>query len=170
MAIIVKNTGGGSFEPAPEGVHMAVCCDVVDLGEIETKFGKKHKIDVVWQVDEKMKDGRPYLVQQRYTASLNEKANLRHDLEAWRGKKFTEEELAGFDLEKLIGVPCQLLVVHNEANERVYANVKSIMAAPKGSTMDLDPSYTRRKDRQVLDAPSPQSEEPPAPDDDDIPF
>jgi hypothetical protein len=46
MPIIAK--AGGSFTPAPEGTHTAICVDVVDLGQVEDIFqGKpqrKHKI------------------------------------------------------------------------------------------------------------------------------
>jgi len=46
MPIIAK--AGATFIPAPAGTHPAICCDVVDLGEVEVTFqGKtqrKHKI------------------------------------------------------------------------------------------------------------------------------
>ncbi len=63
MAIVAKATGGGgTFEPAPAGVHSAVCVDVVDLGIVEAtyegKTTKKHKIRVVWQIGEDREDVR----------------------------------------------------------------------------------------------------------------
>jgi hypothetical protein len=61
-----------------------------------------------------MDSGKPYIVSQFYTASLNEKSTLRRDLEAWRGRAFTREELAaGVDTLKLIGLPCLLTLVDN---------------------------------------------------------
>jgi len=165
MPIIAKDNRK-EFTPAPEGLHLAVCCDVVDLGMKDMTFGgettKKHRVRVCWQIDDKMPSGEPFIVVKEYTASLHEKANLRKDLEAWRGKRFTEPELDGFDLEKLIGVPCQLLVVHNPKKDGhgVWANIGSIMCAPRGTTMAVSENYVRAKDRAVLNSASPQSEEP----------
>src|SRR3990167_2490369 len=63
----------------------------------------------------------------------DEKANLRKHLEAWRGKKFTKEELDGFDVEKLLGVNCQLQVIHNLSdNGGTFANVQAIVPLGKG--------------------------------------
>ena len=42
---------------------------------------------------EKMDSGEPFLVWKRYTLSLGDKATLRAHLEAWRGRKFTADEL-----------------------------------------------------------------------------
>jgi hypothetical protein len=174
MAIMVRDTGGEGFEPAPAGPHAVVCCDVADLGMQETQWGPKDMVRVYWMLGEVMEDGRQYLVAQNYTASLNEKANLRRDLESWRGKPFEEEELRGFDLEKLIGIPAYLNVVHNvsQKNGRTYANVASIMPLPKGTEPPtIDPEYVRWEDRQgnTPDVP-PDHTEPPPPGDDDIPF
>ncbi len=62
--------------------------DVVDLGELNTPFGRKHKLSIVWELKEKDEQGSHYIVGKRYTWSLNEKSNLRKDLERWRGAKF----------------------------------------------------------------------------------
>jgi len=42
------------------------------------------------------------MISKRYTMSLGEQSTLRKDLESWRGKKFTPEELQGFDLNACI--------------------------------------------------------------------
>ena len=64
-----------------------------------------------------------------YTASLSEKANLRRDLEGWRGRAFTPEELKGFDVFNVLGVPCQVTVTHNDKGK---ARVVSVSGWPKG--------------------------------------
>ena len=43
-------------------------------------------------------NGRRFQLRKDYKNSLHEKAGLRKDLEAWRGRRFTDAELAGFDL------------------------------------------------------------------------
>ena len=143
MSIVVKETGGGFERQLPEaGMHHAVCSKVFDLGlQLETynsETSQKHKGLVVWELDETIKDesseyfGKRLLVQKEYTLSLNEKATLRADLEAWRGREFTEEELQGFDIEKLLTVQCQLNIVHKTSKSgNVYAKVVGIAPAGK---------------------------------------
>lgn len=133
MAIIATAGEAGNFTPAPEGVHQAVCADVVDLGMIPGFGGKvQHKVCIVWQIDELRDDKQRFLLFKRYTLSLNEKANLRKDLEAWRGRAFTREEEMGFDVEKLIGANCMANVQHRASKDgKTYANVVSLMPLPK---------------------------------------
>jgi hypothetical protein len=170
MAIVAKRSEK-TFTPCPAGTHAAVCVDVVDLGYLESAFtpGKKqHKISIVWQVEEAMENGKPFLVQNRYTLSLDEKANLRRDLESWRGKAFTDAELAGFDVEAIIGTNCLLNVLHNEKQGKVYANVKSVMPVIKGMPRLSAREYVRVVDREPQ--PTNGHEEPQTLTDDDIPF
>src|SRR5689334_21178594 len=99
MPIIATASESKSFIPAPEGTHQAVCVDVIDKGMQPNKFkdgALQHKIDIAWQIDEAREDGKRFVVYKRYTLSLNEKANLRKDLETWRGRPFTRDEEMGF--------------------------------------------------------------------------
>jgi hypothetical protein len=179
MAIIAKSSGEGtSFEPAPSGVHQAVCVDVQDLGVLEVTWQgtkkQQHKINVAWQIAEEREDGKPFLVFKRYTLSLHEKSGLRKDLESWRGRKFTREEEMGFDVEKLIGVNCLLNIQHNQVGDRTYANVVSIMPLVKGMPTMAAREYVRKQDRDPAPAPSVKTEWPdedvPPLTDSDIPF
>ena len=113
MPIIATNAGGGSFELCPTGNIQAVCAFVEDVGHEHSDLNNSwaHKVVILWELAEKMKDSRPFMLSKSYTVSLNEKANLRKDLASWRGKDFTEAELKGFDLEKLLNVNCLLNVV-----------------------------------------------------------
>lgn len=170
MPIIATAGEGKTFAPAPAGVHQGVCVDVVDMGMLEVKWAgetkKQHKVRIVWQIDEAMEDGKRFIVQKRYTLSLHEKANLRKDLEAWRAKAFTAEELP-FDIERLLGVNCFLNVVHAHKDGKTYANVASIMPLKKGMPK-MDPEgYQRVKDR---DAQAHPDDDIPQLTDDDIGF
>ena len=134
--MILKDSGGEDFEIAPAGVYQAVCYQVIDMGIKENKTFNNHqrKLRVAWElIGAVMKDGRPYSISSLYTASLSRKANLRRDLEAWRGRAFTEQELAGFSPKGLLGVGCQINVIHNESGGNTYANIGSIMPLPKGT-------------------------------------
>ena len=58
-----------------------------------------------------------------YTLSLHEKSNLGQDLVSWRGRPFTETERQGFDITKLIGVTCQLNVMHTDSGKERISSV-----------------------------------------------
>lgn len=182
MPIIATATESKNFTPAPEGVHQAVCVDVLDKGMVESSFlddkGNKklqHKIEVVWQINELRDDGKRFLVYKRYTLSLNEKATLRHDLESWRGKPFTRDEEMGFDVEQVKGANCLLQIIHKPGTKdpsKVFANVTSVMAAMKGMPK-LAPDGYARPEPVKADAPLDDDLPPPATSeltDDDIPF
>ena len=134
MPIIARGSSKTAFEPCPEGVQQAVCCDVIDLGVQETPWGAKHKVDIRFQSAETMADDKPYLVTRKFTLSLHEKANLRAFLESWRGRTFTDEEVQGFDLERLLGANAMINVVHKPGSKGnvIFANIISIMPLPKG--------------------------------------
>lgn len=145
MSLVIKNER--QFTPAPEGIHDAVCVDVVDMGMVNGPFGPKHKLRIVWEINSQMEDGRNFIVTGFYGASLHEKSNLRKTLKSWRGKDFTEEELRSFDMEKLVGVPAQLVLQHNEHDGKTYCNVAAVT---KGKNkFELCGAYVRVRDRET---------------------
>ena len=144
MSTVVKSTGA-DFKPCPEGTHVARCVQLIVLGMIHSeKWDKKsEQVLLGWEVPSELRDdGAPHLLWQRYTMSLHEKAKLRQHLEAWRGKKFTDEELAGFDLKNILGKPCMISVVHNSHDGRTYANIQTVMSMLKGSACPKQISKT----------------------------
>ena len=148
MPLIAQETSGKTFDPVSEGVHIAGCYGVVDLGthtdEYKGTTRDRHEVVFLYEIpDERIdldRDGEtvnlPRAISRRMTLSLSEKSNMRPYLESWRGKKFTRDELGGFDLSRLPGAFCQLQVLHNvsASNGRTYANIASIMPLPKGQT------------------------------------
>jgi hypothetical protein len=139
--MIVKDTGNGNFEPAPAGTHLGRCIKLIDIGtqkgEYQGQATFKRQIIIGWELPSELMQkgeyaGQPFTVSKFYTASLSEKANLRKDLENWRGRAFTDEELRGFDMKNILGKPCMLSIVLNEKNN---ARVGSVMAAPKGMSL-----------------------------------
>lgn len=134
MALIVSE--GKSFTPPPAGTHLAICCQIIDLGRQYSKFydSTAHKVLMAWELpDEKQEDGKPFMVYARYTMSLGKNSKLRGALEAWRGRAFSAEELKGFDLKNVLGKACMLNVAHRESEGNVYADVAGIMALPKNT-------------------------------------
>lgn len=128
MSLIASDNGGRYNGPV--GMVQAVCAFVNDIGIQKSDFNGKEitaqKVIVSWELSKKMDDGRPYMVSKFYTLSLNEKANLRKDLESWRGKQFTQEELKGFDIEKLIGVNCMLNIIVTDKGRSKVATVTGL--------------------------------------------
>jgi len=137
------------YVAAPEGLHNAVCVDVTPVQMKQTKFGEKPKFRIVWEIEAKMDDGRPFLVSNEYTVSAHEKSILRKHLKGWRGRDFTEEELKeGYDPEVLVGHPCQVLIQHNSSKGKTFANVVALMK-PGESKLSATGKYKRWKDRQL---------------------
>lgn len=144
MPLTAKEKSGAEIEPITAGVYVAVCYGLVDLGTHENKVfgGESHKCLVQWELPEVRgefeRDGQkvslPRAISKRYTLSLSEKANLRKDLESWRGRKFTAQELSGFDLKAILGTVCQLQIVHEQSKTdgHTFATIAAIMAVPKG--------------------------------------
>ena len=126
------------------------------MGLMETTYQgvtkMQHKVRIVWQIEETMEDGKPFLVQKRYTLSLHEKAQLRHDLESWRSRPFTDAELKRFDVETIIGANALLNVMHVTKDGKTYANVTAVMSIKKGMAAMKPASYVRVQDR-TPDAP-----------------
>ena len=198
MPIHVPKPGDGkAFTPCPAGTYSAVCVDVVDLGELPTGFKNDdgservaHKVRIVWQVSKKMENGKPFIVDNRYTLSFNEyqgkKSNLLALVQAW-GVNVMDlvDETNGYDVERLIGRTCLLNVVHARGVKdptKTYANIASIMPLPEEFTPVKAQDYVRVVNREQKQQPAhdkyafPEDNEglpydgTPPPDDDRLPF
>lgn len=165
MAIMARDSGSKDFEPAPEGMFAAVCCDVVDRGMVTSTWGTAHKVQIRWQLDGNdaslRDDGKPWLVVRQFTLSLHEKASLRKFLESWRGRRFNDQELKdGFDVERLLNVGCMLQIIHDMAADgKVYANVQNVMPLPKGTPRPVVADYVRTIHRSEVEVQVEEDEE-----------
>lgn len=177
MGVVVT---GNVHTPAPQGVHQAVCVDIVDMGLQKQKFGNEperqvRKIRIVWQLDEiDETKGRRFVVSKWYTASLHEKATLRKDLQSWRGRPFTSEELKGFDLDKILGSNCQINIVHKQKEDGgTFGAIEAVMPLAKGMTKIGPVDYVREQDRpkdETNDSHEPTDEEMQQAIEDSVPF
>jgi len=147
MTIIAKASEGNFKKLAlPEaGTTQAVCCGVWDIGLQESTFNNEtkvqHKVVIAWEIEQKIADpdseynGKPYMLSNKYTLSLDDRSNLHRDLVAWRGKPFTDDDIKkGVDVSTLYGVNCLLNIIHKETATGTYANIASIMPVTKGMT------------------------------------
>ena len=143
MALTVSASSGGSFIQVPAGMHLAMCYRIIDLGTQKTEYqGQvRHVPKVLFQFeihseDEEgnpllTSDGKPLSTSKSFSLSLNERSALRKDLQTWRGKEFTPEELKSFNLENVLGAWAMLSVVHSEYNGKTYANIENINPVPQ---------------------------------------
>ena len=112
-----------NFTPIDEGQYEGVCFRVIDLGTREEQWKdsppkKRTILHVSWEIQDSNNDnGEPHVLGKTYTASLNENSALFKDLKLWRGKPFTDDELAEFDVSKMIGAPAMLVVKHTDENK-----------------------------------------------------
>lgn len=161
MSLTVSYSPSAAFKRVPAGQWPARCVGVIDLGTQSTQYpGEDAKMQrqVMLQFEVYGEDdaGVPLTVEhegaevpmqistRRMTMSLNEKANLRKTLHAWRGRDFTPEELEGFSIAKLIGAPALLNVVHEEGkNGKTYAGIFSITPLPSSMKKGLPPAATK---------------------------
>ena len=143
MALIAAATGGAEFKQVPPGMYVARCFRVIDLGTQKTQWQGKEKwsrkVLIQWELHGEddagepltLDDGKPMSVSKRYTLSLGENAQLRADLKSWRGRDFTPDELAGFDVKNILGVWCMVNIAHDTKDGKTYTNVASVTPVPK---------------------------------------
>jgi hypothetical protein len=132
-----SDPGGNDFEPAPAGTHIARCIRLIDIGtqhgEYEGKPTTRNQVIVMWELPDELieieGEQKPAIVSKFYTNSLHKKAAMRQDLESWRGKTFSDDELAGFDLQNLLGVPALVTVIHTDKGK---AKVNGVAKVVKG--------------------------------------
>ena len=137
----LTDNGGKEFEQAPTGNHVGRCVGMIDIGTQQGEYlGKTtHARKIVLRfelpnelISEGEFSGKPFIVSKFYTASLGERANLRKDLAAWRGRDFTAEELMGFDSKNVLDKPCMVNVTRTDKNKAKIAGLSPI---PKGMTV-----------------------------------
>lgn len=143
MGLVAKEGGGGSFTPVPTGMHLARCYRIVDLGTQKSEYlgTVKHLPKVMIQFEVHGEDdsgkplvtakGEPLSISKNFTLSLAEKATLRKDLQSWRGRDFTADELRGFELKNVLGAWAMITVTKTENNGKEYTNIANINSVPK---------------------------------------
>jgi hypothetical protein len=131
-----RHASGSDFKQPPTGTHIARCIRLVDLGTQHSEYmgepTSNPQVLVTWELPgEQMEDGKPFTISKFYNIYLSSKATLRKDLEGWRGRSFTAEELKKFDLQNVLGKPCMLNAVENDKQKTIVASVSGL---PKGIT------------------------------------
>jgi hypothetical protein len=134
----------GDFELPPGGTYPAVWIGLINLGtqprEYNGKKWEEEKILFIWELtSEADANGENFTVQQDYTFSLHEKANLRKMLEAFWGKSMGEDQ--ELDLVILIGKPCVLSLTEGKSSKgQKFIEIASVARPMKGQNV---PAPTR---------------------------
>jgi len=121
------------------GNYKSCCFGLVTLGT--QKFENKDnenlflaRVLLLWEVHEevtsKMKHDLntfPSTISKEYTLSWSQSSSLRSDLEAFRGKPFTNEETRRMDLKSILGNWCNLEISDFKSSDgNVYSRIKEI--------------------------------------------
>ena len=153
--LIARATQTSTFKPVPPGSHLARCYRIIDLGTQKTTFNGESKFikKVMFQFEVHSEDddgplktdkGEPMSISKNYTLSLSEKAVLRADLEAWRGREFTREELQGFELKNVLGAWCLITVTRATGNDgKEYTNITAVSPVPKAMKQNLPTPFNQ---------------------------
>lgn len=154
--VIAREGAVSNIPPHPFGQFALRCIDLIDHGMVERTWKgrtqKQHRIVLRFWAGETFEgdDGKtlPLWVDAWFTLTLSEAGNLRPFLEEWRGQPFTEEELDGFNVARLVGAELLGQVSHNVTPKRTYANLGSVMRLPKEMPGPGElVGYVRVKDR-----------------------
>lgn len=144
----ITNKPGSDYKPAPEGIHSALCVDVIDLGLVETAYGEKPKLRLVFELEAKMDDGRPFIQTKPFTASLHQKSTLNGFISKWRGRPIGENETV--DLDKLLGAQATLVISHVTAQDgsgKVFSSIDAVSKPTKKlvASGEYDPAAARQR-------------------------
>jgi hypothetical protein len=143
MAIIATSEATSNIPLIETGSYPATCFKMIHVGtvsdEFEGKPTKANKVILFFEFPTEMykfkedSEEEPRILNQEFTLSLGAKSKLLPFLNSWRGKPFTAEEAAAFDVSKLIGVPCFISIgskVSKKGKEFNY--IVSALSLPKG--------------------------------------
>ena len=156
MALIAKESGGGTFTPVPPGMYLARCYRIVDLGTQKSEYlgqvKNLPKVMLQFEVHGEDDAGNPLVtsknepmsISKNFTLSLAEKATLRKDLQTWRGKEFTPEELRGFQIDNVLGAWAMIAITKAMGNNgKEYTNIANINSVPKAMKANLPEGHNK---------------------------
>jgi len=156
MELLIDNdTSTSKYKACPVGMHHAVISDIILMGPVETDWGVKNKIQIVFQTDAEMGDGKFFGTQKWYNipnSLMSDKAGLRKLIEGVLGRKLTKAEYSNprYDLAGFIyGKTCQINVVENSNNpDKTYVDTV-VPKAKVAQDLVVDPEYVLDQDKPI---------------------
>ena len=121
MAIVLKPKSNTEAVVVPEGIHKATLSKV-------TQFTNAYGLRVGFEFTLHGKDVEGKAVMRSTNPVLTAKSKLAEVLNGLLGRELTIDEInSGYDVDKLIGKDCNVLVLNSKAkNGAVYSNVERI--------------------------------------------
>jgi hypothetical protein len=134
-----SGSGGGEYVACPPDNYPATIAAIFDIGiQSETFNGETkdaRKIVLIYELSEKKPDGKPFVLAERYTYSLNgDKAKFKKLIESLYGFKLADDQPV--NVKELVGFPCMVNVasvdeIKND-KKRTYNKITTIAKLPKG--------------------------------------
>jgi hypothetical protein len=150
MSYVLQSKVGGDYKPHPEGIHPAVCVDLIELGLVETEWlGQRrlvNKLRLAFESEQRNEEGKNYIISKTFTASLHPKSKLADFMGKWRGRPVVPGE--SIDLAKLIGACCTLVISHQQNMVgRTYACIDAVSKPTKKVVPSghYDPALARQR-------------------------
>jgi hypothetical protein len=134
-----SGSGGGDYVTCPPDNYPATIAAIFDIGiQSETFNGETkdaRKIVLIYELSEKKPDGKPFVLAERYTYSLNgDKAKFKKLIESLYGFKLADDQPV--NVKELVGFPCMVNVGNTtkmkDGKERAYHHIAGIAKLPKG--------------------------------------
>lgn len=126
-------------KPLEPGYYPAVCYGVVVTGtHLNYQNEPVTEVVILWELPSETYEYEGEMkcktISETYRLSLTN-SNLAKMLEKWRGRPFTEEELAGFSLNKIITKPCGLAIINKVSKNtgKTFSKIDSVMPLAKGT-------------------------------------
>jgi hypothetical protein len=125
----------GEYVLCPAGNYPGVIVGIFDIGwQKYTGFDgttrEDRKLVLVFELAKKRPDGKPFILAERYTWSMNEKANFYKLVVNITGSRFRDGD--NFDPRTLSGKPVMINVTNSQNGEKTYHNIGSASQFPEG--------------------------------------
>jgi len=142
--MIIDDTPTQEFRKIEPGSYLGRCFSIIDLGHQTVNFiengqpsaKQQHKAMISFELFGEDSngpleiDGKPLVINKKYTFSMNEAARLRLDIESWKGKKLVKGVDLPFDMKAMLDKWAMVNVVHNQWNGKTYANLDALSQVP----------------------------------------
>lgn len=150
MGLEVSIDNKKDFELVTKKIQPGIIADVVDKGLVPNKYKPgttQHKCYFVWILEELDSEGRNKRAFQSFTLSLDEKANLRKQLDEWKipmpakGEKFNPTSLIGTSKVLVLSIEDS-----KEKGGKPFVKIVATMDLEKGQTPVEIPADFKRKE------------------------
>jgi hypothetical protein len=137
--------GGGDYVCCPPGNFPGAIVAMFDVGfqpEKDMKTGtmtERRKLVMVFELNKKQPDGKPFVLAKKYTWSMNEKSNFYKDVVNITGARFKEGEK--FNPLSLVSVPVMVNVTNTSNGEKTYHDISSVSQYPEGFPTPPEPTH-----------------------------